>query len=383
MTPLRMLGAALLLALGTTGANAQILIGQTAGMTGSVAASVNETIGGAQLVIDAVNAQGGIQGEKIEVLRMDDGFDVKRAAENARVLIEEKKVVAMFMTRGTPHSQAIIPLLDKNEVALIGPSTGAMVLHKPVQKHVFNVRSTYQREAEKAVRHLLTIGLTRIAVVHVTDSFGRDALEGALKGFAQGKATPAAVVTADRDKPDYAEIVPKLTGAEAQAVVWIGSGTAVVDGVKALRAAGSAAQVVTLSNNASSGFIKQLGSASAGVIVSQVFPNERLIGNPMVKEALEMARAKGQNELSPAALEGFAAAKVLVEALRRAGPKPNRARVLVALESIKSFDLGGLEVSYTPPGPFGHRFRRSVDHQRGPVQALTRAAGAAIGQSLA
>ena len=84
-------------------ASAQILIGQTAGMTGSVAASVNETIAGAQLLIDAVNAQGGIDGEKIEVLRMDDAFDVKRAGENARVLIEDKKVVALFMSRGTPH----------------------------------------------------------------------------------------------------------------------------------------------------------------------------------------------------------------------------------------------------------------------------------------
>ena len=343
----RVLCAALALALGTTGAAAQILIGQTAGMTGSVAASVNETIAGAQLVIDAANAQGGIGGEKIEVLRMDDGFDVKRAGENARVLIEEKKVTALFMSRGTPHSQAIIPWLDKHDVALIGPSTGAMVLHKPVQKHVFNVRSTYQREAEKAVQHLLTIGMTRIAVVYVTDSFGQDALEGAMNGFNKAKAMPAAAVPADREKPDYAVIVPRIAAANAQAVLWIGSGIAVVEGVKALRAAGSAAQVVTLSNNASSGFIKQLGTASGGVIVTQVFPNERSIGHPLVKEALTLARAKGQNELSPAALEGFASAKVLVEALRRAGPKPTRAKVLAALETIRNFDLGGLELSYS------------------------------------
>ena len=116
-------------------AQAQILIGQTAGMTGPVAASVNETIGGAQLVIDAANAQGGVHGEKIEVVRLDDGFDVKRAGENGRALIEDRKVLALFMSRGTPHSQAIIPWLDKHGVALIGPSTGAMVLHKPVQRN--------------------------------------------------------------------------------------------------------------------------------------------------------------------------------------------------------------------------------------------------------
>jgi len=337
-------------------AQAQILIGQTAGMTGPVAASVNETIGGAQLVIDAANAQGGVHGEKIEVVRLDDGFDVKRAGENGRALIEDRKVLALFMSRGTPHSQAIIPWLDKHGVALIGPSTGAMVLHKPVQRNVFNVRATYQREAEKAVQHLLTIGMVRIAVVHVTDSFGADALEGAMTGFGKAKAQPAATVPADRDKPDYAAIVPAIVQAQAQAVLWIGSGSAVVDGIKALRAAGSAAQVVTLSNNASSGFIKQLGDASRGVVVTQVFPSERSISYPMVKEAMALAKAKGQNELSPAALEGFASAKVLVEALRRAGPKPTRARVVAALDGLRDYDLGGLEISYTPQDHSGIDF---------------------------
>lgn len=349
-------GLVALAASASTGASAQILIGQTAGLTGSVAASVNETIAGAQLVIDAVNAQGGIHGEKIEVIRMDDAFDIKRAGDNARVLIEDRKVVALFMSRGTPHSQAIVPLLDKYDIALIAPSTGAMALHKPVIRQVFNVRSTYQREAEKAVQHLLTTGIARIAVVHVTDSFGKDALEGAMNGFAKAQAKPAIDVPSDRDKPDYADIVPKIVGSNAQAVLWIGSGTAVVDGVKALRSAGSQAQVVTLSNNASSGFIKQLGDASRGVIVTQVFPNERSMGQPMVKEALTLARAKGVQELSPASLEGFAAAKVLVEALRRAGPKPTRAKVLAALDGLRNFDLGGLEVSYSPQDHSGMDF---------------------------
>jgi branched-chain amino acid transport system substrate-binding protein len=354
---MRLLCATALLALASAHAAAQVLVGQTAGITGSVATGVNETIFGAQLAIDAANAQGGVHGEKIEMLRMDDGFDVKRAGENARVLIEEKKVVALFMSRGTPHSQAIVPWLDRHGVALIAPSTGAMVLHRPLQRHVFNVRATYQREAEKAVAHLLTTGLERIAVVHVADSFGQDGLEGAMAGFGKTGAKPAVVLPTDRDKPDYAALVPKIAAAQAQAVVWIASSTAVADGVKALRAAGSAAQVVTLSNNASSGFIKQLGDKSRGVIVAQVFPNERSVGHPMVKEALALVRAKGQQELSPAALEGYASGKVLVEALRRAGPKPNRARVLAALENLRNFDLGGgLEVSYSPQDHSGIDF---------------------------
>jgi branched-chain amino acid transport system substrate-binding protein len=213
-----------------------------------------------------------------------------------------------------------MPLLEKHGVALVAPSTGAMLLHSPVNRYIFNVRSSYQREAAKAVAHLHTLGIDRIAVVHVDDSFGTDALEGANKGFAKANLKPVAVVKADRNKPDYPAIVPALAKTTPQAILWFGSGTAVADGIKALRAAGSAAQVVTLSNNASAGFIKALGDASRGVIVTQVFPYEKSFSYGIVKEALELAKAKGLNEISPAILEGYAAAKVLIEALRRASP---------------------------------------------------------------
>ncbi|MBC7602281.1 MAG: ABC transporter substrate-binding protein [Ramlibacter sp.] len=339
-----------------TSVHAQIVIGQTVGVSGPVAATVKEAVAGARLYIDSVNAKGGVKGEKIELLTLDDRFDVKQAAENARILIEEKNVVALFMNRGTPHTEAIMPLLEKHEIALVAPSTGAMLLHNPVKRHIFNVRSTYQREAEKAVDHLFTQGITRIAIVHVDDSFGRDGFEGANKGFTKAKVAPIAIPKADRDKPDYATIVPPIVAANAQAVVWVGSGTAVSEGVKALRAAGSAAQVVTLSNNASSGFIKSLGDASRGVIVTQVFPYERSYSYPFVQEVIAAAKAKGMGDVSPATLEGFAAAKVLVEAVKRASPRPTREKILAALEKMDRFDLGGLVVGYSPTDHTGLDF---------------------------
>jgi branched-chain amino acid transport system substrate-binding protein len=325
----------------------QIVVGQTAGFSGTVAAGVKETTEGAKLWIDSVNAKGGVNGQKIELLSMDDKFDPKLAAANAKVLVEEKNVLALFLVRGTPHSEAILPLLEKHGLPLVAPSTGAMSLHQPAPRHVFNVRATYQREAEKAVTHLHTLGIARIAVIHANDSFGSDGLEGALKGFQKASFQPLTIIKADRLKPDLKAIIPELTGKDAQAVVWIGSGTTVADGVKALRAAGSAAQVVTLSNNASSGFIKSLGEQARGVIVTQVFPYERSYAYSFIKEATALAKEKNV-ELSPAMLEGYAAAKVLVEGLRRAGPNPTRAKVQAALESLNKFDIGGLEVSYAP-----------------------------------
>jgi ABC-type branched-subunit amino acid transport system substrate-binding protein len=348
----RTLGIALLALLGL-GAHAQILIGQTAGFSGPVAAGVKETTEGAKLYIDTVNAKGGINGQKIELISLDDKFEPKLAAENAQKLIDQN-VVALFLNRGTPHTEAIIPLLDKHGVPLIAPSTGAMSLHQPLKKHVFNVRATYQREAEKAITHLATIGMNKLAVVHVDDSFGLDGLAGAQKGLAAAKLTPVVLEKFDRSKPDFSKIAPAIAQSGAQAVLMIASGSAVVDGLKALRAAGSSAQVVTLSNNASGGFIKSLGDNARGVIVSQVFPHSVAYG--LVKEAQDLARAKGVNEVSPAMLEGFAAAKVLVEGLRRAGPKPSRERIQAALEGLTKFDIGGLEVNFSPQDHTGLDF---------------------------
>lgn len=337
-------------------ATSQILIGQTAGFTGPVGAGVKETTDGAKIFFDSVNAKGGINGQKIELISFDDKFDPKLAAENAKQLIEEKNVVAMFLTRGTPHTQAVIPLLDKYRVALVGPSTGAMVLHAPFQKYIFNVRSSYQREAEKAMLHLHTLGISRIGIVHVDDSFGADAVLGAQRGLTAAKLEAIVIEKFDRNNPNFKSIATKLQNANAQAILVIGAGQAVVDALTDIRASGSSAQIITLSNNASAGFIKSLKGNGRGVVVTQVFPNERSISYALVKEAQILAKEKNIQAISPAMLEGFTAAKVMVEALRRSGYKPNREKILASLESFNNFDVGGLKLSYSATSHSGLDF---------------------------
>lgn len=345
--------AALLACFGA--AQAQLVIGQTAGYTGTNADGVKETATGAKLYLNSVNAKGGVNGQKIELLSMDDGFVPKKAVENAQKLAENPNVLALFLTRGTPHTEAVLPVLEKHNLPLLAPSTGGMMFHKPVNRLVFNVRSTYQREAERGVAHLASIGLTRIAVVYRDDSFGKDGLEGAQKGLTAAKLT-ALVQSVDVKTPDYQTVMQKIAKADMQAVMVIAPGKSAADGIKTLRTAGSNAQVVTLSNNASAGFIQDLGDASRGVIVTQVFPSERTDTYPMVKEAKSLAKAQGVAELSPPMLEGFAAAKVLVEGLRRAGPQPTREKLAAALEGIRKFDLGGLEINYSPDDHTGMDF---------------------------
>ena len=344
------------LCLAAAPATAQILIGQTAGFSGPVAAGVKEITDGARLYLDTINAKGGINGQQVELVSMDDKFDPKLAAENARKLIVEKDVAALFLSRGTPHTQAILPLLAEHKVALIAPSTGAMVLHKPVNPWVFNVRATYQREAERAVQHLSLIGIERIGIVHVDDSFGADVFEGAKKGFADVGKSPVFVEKYSREKWDFSKIAPLAASSGVQAIMLIGSANAVADGVAAIRAAGSKAQIVTNSNNASIGFVKALGDNARGTIVTQVFPYERSLSAPIVKEAHDIAVAKGLDGVTPAMLEGFAAAKVLVVALKRAGPNPTRVKIQQALDGLSKVDLGGLEVSFSPADHTGLQF---------------------------
>ena len=335
-------------------AHADILVGQTADFSGPVAAGVKETAAGAKLWIDHVNAAGGINGEPVRLVAMDDKFEPALAAANARELITKNKVIALFLTRGTPHNQAIAPLLSEYGVPLVAPSTGAMALHKPVNPWVFNVRASYQHEANRAIRHLSLVGLSHIGIVQVNDSFGADAVKGAAEAFTQVNGAPVFTETYDREKPDFTKIAAAVTAQSPQAILFLGSGSAVVNGVKAIRATGSHAQIVTLSNNASDGFIKALGDNAAGTIVTQVFPYERSLASPLVKEARQLQKAAtGDDRVTPAMLEGFAGAKVLTEGLRRAGRQPTREKLRESLETLRRYDIGGLEVSFSPSSHTG------------------------------
>ena len=350
-----LLWAAMLFAAATAHAQApgvtgdRILIGQTAGFSGIQAGTVKELTDGAKLYLDHVNARGGVNGRRIELVSMDDKFDPKLAAANAKVLIDEKNVFAMFLNRGTPHTEGILPLLKAGGVPLIAPSTGADLLHSPVNPLVFNVRSKYQLEAEKGIVQLAAMGMTKIGVIHVEDSFGKDGLAGAMKGFAAANVKPVGIFKYDRTTGKVEEAVKGLLKEQPQAAVLIGSGGQVADIVSKVRATGSTVQLITLSNNSSSSFVKSLGPNGRGVIVTQVFPNPQMVTTQISLEMQRLARDGGNKvAVSHQGMEGFAAAKVLVEGLKRAGRNLTRPGLVAALEGMRDFDLGGLAVGYGP-----------------------------------
>ena len=125
--------------------------------TGGSAESVKELTAGAKAYLDYVNAKGGVHGRKIVLESMDDGFDPKRTPEVVKKLIEEKNVFAMFLTRGTPHTENSYAVLEAAKVPLIAPSSGAMSMYDPPRKYLFPVRASYHSETAKIVPQLLNI----------------------------------------------------------------------------------------------------------------------------------------------------------------------------------------------------------------------------------
>lgn len=344
----------------------EIVIGQTSSFSGAIGGEVKEQTEGAKLYIDWVNQNGGVNGRRIRLESMDDAFDPKRAAANARALIG-KGVLALFLTRGTPQNEAILPVIGETGTPLVAPSTGAIVLHQPVNPLVFNVRTRYQTEAENAIAQLTSQGMTRIAIVHVNDSFGKDGLAGFMSGLKKAGLQPVGVFSYDRGKGDTHEAAGKVIALNPQAIVTAGHSKPLSNLVREVREAGLAGvSIVTLSNLSSQSFLKDLGSHKHGVIVMQVFPNPQQMMTRIASEMHRLAAARPGFVMSHMAEEGFAAAKVLVEGLRRAGRNPTRASFIAGMETLRDYDLGGLKVSYGPGSRSGLNYvEASIVNKRG------------------
>ncbi|QQX87403.1 ABC transporter substrate-binding protein [Cupriavidus necator] len=332
-----------------------IRIGQSAGITGPVAGSVKEQIAGAQVYLRTINASGGVAGRRIELVTHDDGFDAKRTPDNVRKLIDEDKVFALFMVRGTPQNESILPIIAAQKVPLVAPLTGAITLHRPVNRYVFNVRAKYQDEVARAINHLATSGMSRIGIFYANDGFGRDVLEGYSAALQARGVQPAATASFARPMGDITQSVAAMNKANPQAVLVIGSGSEAARIIRELRRAGSEAQFVTLSNNAADSFIRELGNDARGLIITQVVPGTNSSQMTLASEYRSLAKQQGV-EPSNAGMEGFMSAKVLVEGLRRAGPDLTRERLVTALEGMRDYDLGGILISYSAERHTGSSF---------------------------
>lgn len=336
-------------------AEGKIVIGQSVELSGQATGKENRE--GAQLHFDMLNRQGGIDGKTIEFISYDDKRDPELTKANTLRLINEDRAIALFGYRSTPTIEAIFPLLEKYAIPLIAPFSGAQSLHHPLQAQVFNLRASYKDEASRMVASLTDLKISKVAILHQDDSFGKDGLNDFVSNLAKQNMRATVIAKYDRKEMKVDNAVAAIAATAPQAVLMACTPAACADFIRQMQKLGQRPQFLMLSNVNSDDFFKSLGSEGRGIGVMQVMPYPRDISIPVVKELQKALKtSKNPPPLSYAVLEGYVAAKLTTEALRRAGHNPDAKKLLQALESMRNVDLGGVQVSYDPKDHDGSHF---------------------------
>ena len=242
------------------------------------------------------------------------------------------------------------------KIPFVAPNSGANVFHQPPSRWVFNVRARYQDEVNVALKHFSSLGQRRVALIHVDDAFGRDGAEGYKEGVRVTGISSVYEGSFAADKPDFAKHVNALLAATPDAVICIGSSKRVAELIGLARQADVLSAFMTLSNNSSAGFPRELGRNARGVIVSQVTPPPGNGSTQLSQELRKLLADRPNAEVSYAAMEAYASAKVLVEGLRRAGPRLTREGFVQALEAMRHVDIGGFDIDYSSTRRSGSSF---------------------------
>jgi branched-chain amino acid transport system substrate-binding protein len=333
----------------------QIVLGQSVALTGPAEQLGKDMQVGASLYFNAVNAKGGVNGRKVVLKTLDDGYEPTRAAENTRKLIHDDKVFALFGYVGTPTSAASLPIFTEAKVPFVGPFTGAELLRSPVNPYVFNVRASYFDETEAIVQHLTAMSMDKIAVFYQNDAYGQAGLTGVERALKKRNLDVMVKGTVERNTVDVKKAVDDMARAAPQAVVMIGAYKACAEFIKGMKKAGATPTFWNVSFVGSKALARELDKEGRGVQVSQVVPFPWDSTVPVVKEYRKLVD-DAKVEPGFGTLEGFIAAKVMVEGLRRAGKKLDRESFIKAMETIQDYDLGGFRVSYGPGQRSGSRF---------------------------
>ena len=343
-------GAAVLAGFNTARAQSEgkIILGQSAAFTGPAAQLGIQFYQGAKVYFDQANAQGTAGRQQIEIRKLDDGYDPVRCAENTQKLIADD-VFALFGYIGTPTSIAALPLATKGKIPFIAPFTGAMALRDPFNRYAFHVRASYNDETALIVRQLTNLGLKKIAVFHQNDAYGKAGLDGVTLALNGLNLKTVAQATVERNSVEVAQAVKTLVAAGPDAVVQIGAYKACAAFIREARKAGYGGMFYNVSFVGTQALSDELGKEGAGVVVSQVMPSPYNPARAIAREFADAVKAAGNGvQANFSSMEGYLAAKLFAEGLRRAGSRPTRESLMAGLESIGRQSFGGFAVSFSP-----------------------------------
>jgi ABC-type branched-subunit amino acid transport system substrate-binding protein len=334
----------------------RIVLGQSCAMSGAAAQLGLQMNRGARIAFDAMNAAGGVNGHPIELRVMDDGYEPDRCKANTEKLIGDD-AFALFGYVGTPTALAALPLVNEERIPFVGPFTGAEALREPFSRSVFHVRASYYDETALIVKQLTSLGLKKIAVFRQNDSYGQAGLDGVVRALKAQNLAPTAVGLVERNSVDVAAAVKAIVPTMPDAVVQIGAYKGCAAFIRAARKAGYGGTFYNVSFVGTQALADELGKDGAGVVISQVMPFPFSTTTPISREYIAaVQKAGGDATANYSSMEGYIAAKVFAEGLRRAGRNPSREALVTALESMQRFDLGGYTCGFGPRDRAGSSF---------------------------
>jgi ABC-type branched-subunit amino acid transport system substrate-binding protein len=332
----------------------EIVLGQSAIISGPLGIPIRGLISGAQTAFDAVNTAGGVHGRKIRLVTLDDELAPPKAVANYKKLLEEHQVLTLFGCVGSGTTAAAAKVLPEHGAASVGGYAVADSARQQAGNAGFFVRASTGREAEVLLRQLTTIGIDKVAVAHLDNPGGAEALSLVARAMEVYRMRPVAAGAVKGDGSNAAEIGRKLAEAKPQAVIMYLSGKQPAELMPAMRAANSSPMFYGMSIVSGEVVAKVLGESSRGLAIAQVMPY------PWSQSDVEIgmyqkAMAAAKQEPSYYSLEGWINAQVMIEALKRTGRELTRARLLATLRTLK-MRVAGLDLDFTGAGIAASRF---------------------------
>jgi branched-chain amino acid transport system substrate-binding protein len=337
---------------------ANVVVGQVAPMSGLEASQGRGYAAGMQLYFNAINKAGGVNGHTFTLVRRDDSGrpDETIAATKALLAEEKPMVLAGFMGSKNISDLVASGMLEKERIALVGYRTTEI---RPETPLLYSVRATLADELQKLTEHLATIGITRLGLFYEDGAGAPALLKAADDAAARAKATIAHKASYPAGTARVTPAVELFLKNPPQAILLISSGAAAAGFIEQYRSAAGAAQLFTHSGADVEQMAKRLSEEQMqGVAIAQVTPSPYKISTRIGKEFNDFVAKAGTLDvpISYSMMEGFIAAKVIAEAVRRQGAKPTREGMAGALDSMESVDLGGYLVGFRPNKRNGSRF---------------------------
>lgn len=303
-------------------------------------------IAGAQAVFDRANKGGGIGGRPIELVVRDTGGKPKAAEELTTKSLAEDRAVAFFGFGGGPVVKAVLPLIDKAQMPMVASFSGADEL-RGATPFMFHIRPGFKVEVQRIVQQMQSMGLKRVAVAAIDRPIGTGGV-AQIEKLKPQSGIEWVTVPFKEDRSDMDAAVAALVKAAPQAILVLapsGPGVELIDRTKKAGYNGSWYGLSVLS----AGYAyEKLGERARGIVLTQTSPLPAA-KTPFIRDDFSKLMAQaGIQQPQVEHVEGYIAARVMLEALKRAGPKVDSAAVVKAMESLRNFDLGGYTVDFGP-----------------------------------